>query len=76
MRSKEAAYAERLHRWQQTAIEKIHRAVALDGSRVLTSGLNLYGAIPELRNDLLNIRSGISNFGRGQVNEELKRQKR
>lgn len=75
LKSFEAAYAERLHRWQEMARDKIRRRVQFDGARaVLDNGTGLGSSIMELGNDLINIRTRIMNFGRGQVNEELKRQ--
>ena len=59
------------------AIEKVAARVRLDGAtRVLHNGLGLRGeALMILSNDLYNLRHRIANFGRGQVNEELKRQR-
>lgn len=71
----EAAYAERLHRWQQMAIEKIAQKLQIAPAQaVIDHGLGLNGSLAELSNDLMNIRTRIANFGRGQVTEELKRQ--
>ena len=72
--SLEAAYAETLHRWQDSTIQRIAAKVRVEGASVLQSGLPVYGSIPELRNALLTIRVRIANFGRGQVTEEIKRQ--
>ncbi len=41
---------------------------------LLQRGLGVAGSNGELTNDLLNLRTRIANFGRGQLNEELKRQ--
>lgn len=70
----EASYAERLHRWQDATIARITRKIRVESEDVLRSGLGLFGSTPELRSELLNIRTRIANFGRGQLNEELKRQ--
>lgn len=59
-------------------IEKVAERVVLDSigtkpSNIIGS-LGLGSSIAELTNDLINIRTRIANFGRGQVNEELRRQ--
>ena len=73
--SLEAAYAERLHRWQEMAIQRIAEVARKTAPEILaTAGLGIRGSLGELSNDLINLRNRIANFGRGQVNEELKRQ--
>ena len=72
LRSLEQSYAERLFRWQQMAIERIEETVKTSSaSLILATGLGLNTV--ELSNDLLNIRTRIANFGRGQVTAELGR---
>jgi hypothetical protein len=57
------------------SIEKITQKLkTLPAQSVVDGGLGLSASQAELSNDLLNIRSRITNFGRGQVTEELKRQ--
>lgn len=78
LKSLEAAYAERLHRWQEMTAARIAERVRLDSvnntpSNIIGS-LGIGASIAELTNDLVNLRTRIANFGRGQVNEELKRQ--
>jgi len=56
-------------------IEKIaHRLVVDTPKNMLDHGIGVASSLPELRNDLLNIRTRIANFGRGQVTAELTRQ--
>lgn len=75
--SLEASYAERLHRWQAMAIEKIAQVAKTTPPEILLkAGLGINGSLRELSNDLLNIRTRIANFGRGQLNEEIRRQLR
>ena len=74
--SLEAAYAERLHRWQEMAIQNIRKQIQTSTSEdALTTGIKV-GAVSELSNDLINLRTRIANFGRGQLNQELQRQMR
>jgi hypothetical protein len=57
-------------------IEKIAGRVRVDGAaKVIEGGVRISGSLLALRSDLLNIRERIANFGRGQVNEEMKRQR-
>jgi hypothetical protein len=73
--SAEAGYAERMHDTRTRWIEKITRQVEIDdGAGILENGLDLSDR--ELKNDLVNKRQRILNFGRGQVTKELKRQER
>ena len=73
--SLEAAYAERLHRWQEMAIQRIATAARGTAPEILiTRGFGIRGSLGELSNDLINLRTRIANFGRGQLNQELKRQ--
>lgn len=70
-------YAAVLYRYTALAVEKIRRLVAegLDAREI--PGLNddgFFGYGRRLRGELMNRRERIANFGRGQVNEELKRQ--
>jgi len=70
-------YAATIHKFTALAVEKIKRMVAdgLDAKQL--QGLNedgFFGYGRRLRAELLNRRERIMNFGRGQVNEELKRQ--
>ena len=59
------------------AIEKIGQRLRITPAQaVVDHGLGLHSSMAELSNDLLNIRTRIANFGRGQVTEELKRQAR
>lgn len=60
------------------AIDKIGDRIRIDsGASLIRDGsVGLAGSLPPLLSDLLNIRERIANFGRGQVNEELKRQRR
>ena len=74
LKSFESAYAQRLLRWQDATIARIVRRVRAEGAIVLKSGLGIHGSVPELRNELLNLRERIANFGRGQLNDELGRQ--
>lgn len=70
------AYAERLFRWQDSAIEKIAERVRVDnGARVIETGIVPTGGLMELKADLFNLRTRIANFGRGEVAAELKRQR-
>lgn len=55
-------------------IDRISQQIRVGGDRLLSSTVKAGGSLAELTNDLLNIRMRISNFGRGQLNEELKRQ--
>lgn len=70
----EAAYARTLYQWQDRTIERIRQKVQAEGTRVLQGGLGLFGSLNELRNELLNLRTRIANFGRGQLHDELARQ--
>lgn len=57
-------------------IDEIRERLTAEGPEgILAGGLNL-DRIGELKNDLVNRRGRIANFGRGQVNQELKRQQR
>ena len=60
------------------AIEKIAQRIVVDGAAgiIRQGSVGLAGSLPPLMSDLLNIRTRIANFGRGQVDEEFKRQKR
>jgi hypothetical protein len=74
--SYEAAYATKLFQWQDRTIEKILSSIKLDaGKKILEDGLDVKGGLAELKSDLVNIRTRIANFGRGQVTDEIKRQK-
>jgi len=59
------------------AIEKIAQVAKTTPPEILLkAGLGINGSLRELSNDLLNIRTRIANFGRGQLNEEIRRQLR
>ena len=71
-------YAAVLHKFTALAVERIRKLVGagLDARELM--GLNedgFFGYARRLRAELLNRRERIVNFGRGQVNEELKRQR-
>jgi hypothetical protein len=75
--AEEQMYAATLHKYTALAVEKIKSLVTagLDASQI--GGLNddgFFGYGRRLRADLINRRERIANFGRGQVNQELKRQ--
>ena len=75
--AEEQMYAAVLHKYTALAAGKIRKMVAagLDAREV--PGMNsdgFFGYGRKLRGELLNRRERIANFGRGQVNEELKRQ--
>ena len=75
--SAEAAYAERLHRWQEDVIARVKAAARKDdGAGIIANGLEFEGESSKktLSNDLINLRTKTANFGRGQLNKELKRQ--
>lgn len=77
LKSREADYAERIYRWQEDAIQRIAERLRLDGpERALERGVGIGPGLAPLANDLFNLRTRIANFGRGQLNEELKRQAR
>lgn len=70
-------YAATIHKFTALAVEKIKSMVAegLDAKELM--GLNedgFFGYGRRFRAELLNRRERIMNFGRGQVNEEIKRQ--
>lgn len=77
LRAHEGLYAERIHRWQDQAIQRVGDQIVLDSMKGDTSnsvqraGLDQSSRV--LSNDLLNLRTKIANFGRAQLNEELKR---
>ena len=76
LESETSGYSASILRWQDMKIDQIRERLLTEGPEgILSGGLNL-GALGELRNDLVNRRSRIANFGRGQVNQELKRQRR
>ncbi len=65
-----------MHRWQNSAIEKIGNRVRIEEGKLLEAGLGLDGSLAGVSNDLLNLRNRAANFGRGQVNSELIRQEK
>ena len=73
--SHEAAYAERLHRWQEEVTARIKKSILNDdGDEIIANGVGLDSLKSKLSNDLVNLRTRTANFGRGQLNQELKRQ--
>jgi hypothetical protein len=75
MKALEAQYAMTIHEWKQSAIEFIAQRARLDsGASVIDKGLVSLPRLRQLRNDLMNLRGRMANFGRGQVADELKRQ--
>jgi len=70
-------YAATLYKFTALAVERIAKMVASGMDARELAGLNedgFFGYGRRLRAELLNRRERIANFGRGQVNEELKRQ--
>lgn len=71
-------YAAVLYKYTALAVDKIKRLVAQGLNARELKGLNddgFFGYARRLRTELLNRRERIVNFGRGQVNDELKRQR-
>jgi hypothetical protein len=71
-------YAATIHRYQALAIDRIRKMVAAGLDARELQGLNedgFFGFGRRLRAELLNRRERIANFGRGQVTDELKRQR-
>lgn len=71
-------YAAVLHKYTALAVEKMSKLIAAGMSARELKGLNedgFFGYGRRLKADLLNRRERIVNFGRGQVNEEIKRQR-
>jgi len=67
-----------LHKYTALAVEKLRKMVAAGLSATELAGLNedgFFGYGRRLKVELLNRRERIMHFGRGQVNEELKRQR-
>ena len=67
-----------MYRYTGLAVDKIRRLTAQGLSPLQVKGLNddgFFGYARRIKADLLNHRERIVNFGRGQVNEELKRQR-
>jgi hypothetical protein len=70
-------YSAVLYKFTALAVEKIGSMVAEGLSPTELMGVNedgFFGFGRRLRAELLNRRERIANFGRGQVNEEIKRQ--
>ncbi len=70
----ENAYVARLAEWERQAIGKVRERILDSGGKVIDGGLRLAGTLPELGNDLLELRRQIADFGREEVQQELGRQ--
>jgi hypothetical protein len=73
----EQMYAAVCHKYTALAVEKIGKMVAAGLSAKELAGMNedgFFGYGRRFRAELLNRRDRMANFGRGQVNEEIKRQ--
>ena len=70
-------YAAVIYKFTALAVDKIAKMVAEGLSPKELMGVNedgFFGFGRRLKAELLNRRERIANFGRGQVNEEIKRQ--
>jgi len=70
-------YSATLYKFTALAVDKIGKMVAAGLSAKEMADMNedgFFGYGKRLRAELLNRRERIANFGRGQVNEEIKRQ--
>ena len=75
--AEERMYAAAIHKFTALAVAKIRRLVAAGMSAQELGAMNedgFFGFGRRLRGELVNRRERIANFGRGQVNDELKRQ--
>ena len=71
-------YAAVLYKFTALAVEKMRRLIGagLDAREMLgLNGDGFFGYGRRLKTELLNRRERMMNFGRGQVNDELKRQR-
>lgn len=75
LNQQQAAYSERLFRWQSGEIGRIEKLVREVPARLIVSAGLQRPSLAPLANDLLNIRERTANFGRGQVTAELGRMK-
>jgi hypothetical protein len=70
-------YAAIIHKYTALAVDRIARRVAEGASAKELAELNedgFFGYARRMRADLLNARDRTKEFGRGQVNQEIKRQ--
>lgn len=75
--SHEMMHAAIFHKYTALAVEKIRKMVAVGLSARELLAMNedgWFGFGRRIRTELLNARERAMNFGRGQVNDELKRQ--
>jgi ABC-type microcin C transport system permease subunit YejB len=68
--------AQILHEFQTKEIERIGKLIAagLDSADILKNPQRLFGFYRQARLRYLEMLTRVGNFGRGQVNAELKRQ--
>ena len=80
LKSHEFGYSSRIFKWQDMAITRLADQIRLDSisgtPENAVERAALGRSIMELSNDLFNRRTRIANFGRGQLNKELKKQER
>lgn len=75
--SLERLYAARLYEFQDMAIRKVKRLIAEGASEKAVRDANadgFFGYNSRAKAELFNLRDRIASFGRGQVNDEIKRQ--
>jgi hypothetical protein len=68
--------AQTLHEYQIKEIERIGKMIAqgLDSADIVREPQRLFGFYTAARSRYLDLLRRVGNFGRGQVNAELKRQ--